>query len=362
MQSNGANSAPTWVNAPATGVTSITGGTGLSPTTATSGAVTISIDSGYKLLTTSEYNTLSGKYSKPSDGIPSSDLASTILKDISSIVDYTSGGSTGVLMFTGNSLGPVVVTKDLALGPGNISFYNSNQGVRSITLNPAIQGGVSPMGNTGYNLLSLKGSSEFISDYVKVGVSLYNYAIVSDSTTDDSNYRLFKLPTKSAGTYTLLTTSEIGVAGGVAGLDSNGIVPTSQLPAATVAPTSLMTPSFVGYTQITSRNLPSGHVGSSSGYALNPGNRNSARFYVGNIGADSNGVYVFTYAGIMLMFVCYGMTVNIYYNTFGPIYNGSYDGGRYYYYIDDSGYLTIFSTTHALPSGYIAYLHKLRLY
>ena len=261
------------------------------------------------------------------------------------------------------SEGMFSVTRNLGVDYGySLRFGADNSGTKGGVHATGIAiGGTAPIGTPGTGYVKFTASNEN-SVTLYAGISFYNYILTCDSRTDDTNYRYFKLPEKSAGTYTLLTTSEIGVAGGVAGLDSNGIVPTSQLPAATVAPTSLMTPSFVGYTQITSRNLPSGHVGSSSGYALNPGNRNSARFYVGNIGADSNGVYVFTYAGIMLMFVCYGMTVNIYYNTFGPIYNGSYDGGRYYYYIDDSGYLTIFSTTHALPSGYIAYLHKLRLY
>lgn len=58
-----------------------------------------------------------------------------------------------------------------------------------------------------YNLLKLISADD--GSNIKTGITFWNYIITADTTTNDTNYRYFKLPTKNAGTYTLATTSDI---------------------------------------------------------------------------------------------------------------------------------------------------------
>ena len=111
----------------------------------------------------------------------------------------------------------------------NKTFYGDSYGINfsqtsgqreSVHLRRKTIGG-SSSSSADYDLLHVRGEGD--GGTVKTGILFNNnYAIVADDNTSASSYRYFKLPTKSAGTYTLATTADIpSVSGFVTGPSSS---------------------------------------------------------------------------------------------------------------------------------------------
>ena len=81
------------------------------------------------------------------------------------------------------------------------------------------------------------------------------------------------------------------------------------------------------------------------------------------IGSDYNGLYIFTYANCMILLSCYNMTDNTKYKTCACLMDqdGSYSN-KILTYKKLENTLYIYNKENIIPSGYTAYLFRVKLY